>query len=95
MRLRHNIHLIRALRNLRAGDENLPILFVHRHLPEMLDSVAIQIAECAPAPAALQLRAMFEALILIEYITHDKSKTRERAMAYPYKMGFRAPGDFT
>lgn len=80
--LQYGLTLFARCANLRAsdenGDENLPILFVYRHLLEMLDSVAIQIAECAPAPAALQLRAMFEALLTIEYITRDKSRTRER-----------------
>jgi hypothetical protein len=88
--LQYGLTLFARCANLRAGDENgdenLPILFVYRHLLEMLDSVAIQIAECAPAPAALQLRAMFEALLTIEYITHDKNKTRERAMGYLYRM---------
>jgi hypothetical protein len=65
-----------------GDDENLPILFVYRHLLEMLDSVIIQVAECAPAPAALQLRAMFDALLTIEYILEDEGKVRERAFAY-------------
>ena len=69
-----------------GGDENLAILFTYRHLLEMLDSVLIQIAECSPAPAALQLRAMFEALLTLEYIISDKSKTRQRALAYLYQV---------
>jgi len=36
-------------------DENLAILLVYRHILEMLDSVNIQVTECAPTPAALQL----------------------------------------
>ena len=67
-------------------DENLVILFVFRHLLELLDSVSLQIAECGPAPATLQLRAMFEALLSLEYVVQDKSKTRQRAMAYLYKV---------
>jgi hypothetical protein len=62
------------------------ILFTYRHLLEMLDSVLIQIAECSLAPAALQLRAMFEALLTLEYVTSDKSKTRQRALAYLYQV---------
>jgi hypothetical protein len=69
-----------------GDDENLMILFTYRHLLEMLDSVLIQIAECSPAPAALQLRAMFEALLTLEYVTSDKSKTRQRALAYLYQV---------
>jgi hypothetical protein len=52
----------------------------------MLDSVIIQIAECAPGPAALQLRSMFEALLTIQYITEDKSMYRQRAYAYLHQV---------
>jgi hypothetical protein len=69
-----------------GDDENLPILFVYRHLLEMLDSVIIQIAECAPAPAALQLRAIFDALLTIEYMLEHEGKVRERAFAYIYNV---------
>jgi|GEM_PF-6496843 len=69
-----------------GDDENLMILFTYRHLLEMLDSVLIQIAECSPATAALQLRAMFEALLTLEYVTCDKAKTRQRALAYLYQV---------
>jgi hypothetical protein len=69
-----------------GGDENLVILLVYRHLLELLDAVMIQVAECAPSPAALQLRAMFEALLTIEYLTQDGSKTRSRALAYLYQV---------
>src|ERR1700693_2332440 len=48
-----------------GDDDNLVILLNYRHLLELLDSVNIQLAECAPSPAALQLRAMFEALLTI------------------------------
>jgi hypothetical protein len=67
-------------------DENLVILLVYRHLLEMLDGVIILIAESAPAPAALQLRAMFEALLTIEFLTQDKRKTRPRALVYLYQV---------
>jgi hypothetical protein len=69
-----------------GNHDDLIILFVYRHLLELLDSVTIQIAECAPATAALQLRAMFESLLYIEYLTEDKSKTSERAIAFPYQI---------
>ncbi len=49
-----------------GNDDDMVILFVYRHLLELFDSVKIQIAECSPATAALQLRAMFEALLTIE-----------------------------
>ncbi|MGO9061185.1 MAG: DUF5677 domain-containing protein [Candidatus Binataceae bacterium] len=67
-------------------DENLAILLVYRHILEMLDSVNIQITECAPAPATLQLRAIFEALLTLEYLTEDKSRTKARANAYLYEV---------
>lgn len=69
-----------------GNDDDLVILLVFRHLLELLDSVKIQIAECSPATAALQLRAMFEALLTIEYLTEDKAKTGERAIAYRYQV---------
>ena len=52
----------------------------------MLDSAIIEIAECAPGPAALQLRSMFEALLTIQYITEDNSKYRQRAYAYLHQV---------
>jgi hypothetical protein len=67
-------------------DENLVILLTYLHLLEMLDAVTILVAASAPAPAALQLRTMFEALLTIEYITQEKGKTRPRALAYLYKV---------
>jgi hypothetical protein len=69
-----------------GDDENLVILFNYRHLLELLDSINIQLAESAPSPAALQLRAMFEALLTIEYVTQDQAKTRSRALAYLYQV---------
>jgi hypothetical protein len=65
-----------------GDDENLVILLTYRHFLEMLDSINIQLAESAPSPAALQLRAMFEALLTVKYITQDRTKTRSRALAY-------------
>jgi hypothetical protein len=67
-------------------DENLAILLVYRHILEMLDSVKIQIAECAATPAALQLRSVFEALLTLEYMTEDKGKTKARAHAYLHEV---------
>jgi Family of unknown function (DUF5677) len=69
-----------------GDDENLVILLNYRHLLELLDSVNIQLAECAPSPAALQLRAMFEALLTIEYVTQDKAQAQSRALAYLYQI---------
>jgi hypothetical protein len=46
-----------------GGDENVAILFLYYHLLEMLDGVGILIAESAPNPAELQVRAVFEALM--------------------------------
>ena len=69
-----------------GNDDDLVILFVFRHLLELFDSVKIQIAECSPATAALQLRAMFEALLTIEYLTEDKAKTGQRAIAYRFQV---------
>ena len=75
-----------ANRGQAGNDDDLVILFVFRHLLELFDSVKIQIAECSPATAGLQLRAMFEALLTVEYLTEDKAKTRERAIAYRFQV---------
>jgi hypothetical protein len=69
-----------------GNDDDMVILFVYRHLLELFDSVKIQIAECSPATAALQLRAMFEALLTIEYLTENKTQTPQRAIAYRFKV---------
>jgi len=47
----------------------------------MVDGVSILVAESAPAPAALLLRAMLESLLAIEYFTQDRAQTRSRALA--------------
>ena len=52
------------------------------HLIEMLDAVRILLAQAAPAPCALQMRSMFEALLTIEYVTEKDSERRARAFAY-------------
>ena len=44
-----------------GGDENIAILFLYYHLLEMLDAVGVLIAESAPVPAELQVRAMLKA----------------------------------
>ncbi len=67
-------------------DENLVILLAYRYLLEMLDAVIILIKQCAPAPAGLQLRSLFEALLTIEYVTESKSDVRRRAFAYLYEV---------
>ena len=63
-----------------GGDENGVILFVYYHLLEMLDAVGILVAESAPVPAELQVRAIFEALLALVYIL--KADTTRRAHAY-------------
>jgi uncharacterized protein DUF5677 len=69
-----------------GDDENLVILLNFRLFLELLDSIIIQFAECAPAPAALQLRAMFETLLTLQYVVQDRDKTRSRALAYLYRV---------
>ncbi len=69
-----------------GGDDDLVILFLYRHLLELFDSVKIQLIECSPAAAGLQLRGIFESLLGLEYLTEDKSKTPERALAYRYQV---------
>jgi len=69
-----------------GNDENLAILMTYRHLLEMLDSVIIQVTECAPSPAGLQLRSMFDALLTVQFITEDKSKSVQRAYALLYEV---------
>jgi Family of unknown function (DUF5677) len=72
-----------------GGNENVVILLLYYHILELLDSVAIQVSECAVSPAALQLRAIFEALLGVKYLTEDKSKTQRRGDAYLYKIELR------
>ncbi len=69
-----------------GDDENLAILFIYRHFLEMVDGVSILVAESAPAPAALLLRAMLESLLAIDYLTQDRAQTRSRALAYLYQV---------
>jgi hypothetical protein len=69
-----------------GGDDDLVILFLYRHLLELFDSVKIQLLECSPAAAGLQLRGIFESLLGLEYLTEDKTKTPERALAYRYQV---------
>src|ERR1700730_4042049 len=63
-----------------GGDENIAILFVYYHLLEMLDAVGVLVAESAPVPAELQVRAIFEALLALSYIL--KTDTARRGHAY-------------
>jgi len=63
-----------------GGDENIAILFLYYHLLEMLDAVGVLIAESAPVPAELQVRAIFEALVSLSFIL--KTDTARRAHAY-------------
>jgi len=63
-----------------GGDENIAILFLFYHLLEMLDAVRVLVAEAAPVPAELQVRAIFEALLALSYIL--KADTVRRAHAY-------------
>ena len=63
-----------------GGDENLAILSLYYHLIEMLDAIGVLIEECTAAPARLQLRAIFETLLGIEFIL--QADTVRRAHAY-------------
>jgi Family of unknown function (DUF5677) len=63
-----------------GGDENAAILFLYYHLLEMLNAIGILIAESAPNPAELQVRAIFEALISLSFIL--KADTPIRGHAY-------------
>lgn len=51
-----------------GGDENVAILGLFCHLLKMVDAARIQVAESAPIPAKLQLRAIFEALLGLDYM---------------------------
>jgi len=62
------------------------VLLSYFHLLELFDGLKIQMAECSPATAALQLRAMFESLLNIEYILKEEAKISERASAYLYEV---------
>ena len=63
-----------------GGDEKIAILFLYYHLLEMLDAVGVVVAESAPVPAELQVRAIFEALVSLAFIL--KADTARRAHAY-------------
>ncbi|MGH7841492.1 MAG: DUF5677 domain-containing protein [Candidatus Binataceae bacterium] len=63
-----------------GGDENIAILFLYYHLLEMLDAVGVLVAESAPVPAELQVRAIFEALLALSYML--QGDTVRRAHAY-------------
>jgi hypothetical protein len=61
-------------------DHDLATLFTYRHLLDMVDAIHLLVREGASAPARLQLRAAFEALLAIQWIT--KADTERRAYAY-------------
>jgi hypothetical protein len=72
--------LTRCRDELKGGAHHLGILLPLHHLLEMIDAVHIQLIAGAPAPARLQLRSAFEAVLTIEYILKDD--TERRAFAY-------------
>src|SRR5436853_2666091 len=49
-------------------DEKVALLVFYNQLLEMLDATSVLIDQVALVPARLQVRAMFEALISLEYI---------------------------
>src|SRR5260370_8364215 len=63
-----------------GGDENLAILLPYLHLLEMLDAVQILILESSITPAKLLIRSMFEALLVLEYVS--RKDTIRRGLAY-------------
>jgi hypothetical protein len=68
-------------RCMHGGEEkDLAILAPYLHLVEMIDGVRQLVAQVAIVPARLQLRAAFEALLTIEYVTESDSERR----AYAY-----------
>jgi len=62
-----------------GGDENLAVLLPYLHSTEMLDGIAVLLAEAAVAPAVLQMRSMFEALLTIEYVLEGDMVRRGHA----------------
>jgi len=63
-----------------GGDEQGLILQTHYHIVEQLDAVALLLAGGAVEPAKLQLRAVLEALVRLEYIL--QGDTTRRAYAW-------------
>jgi hypothetical protein len=72
--------IARCMDQLKEGEHNLGILAALHHLLEMVDAVHIQLVGGAPAPARLQLRSAFEAVLGIEYML--KGNSERRAFAY-------------
>jgi len=63
-----------------GGEENLAILLPYLHLLEMLDGVRILLLESSITPAKLLVRSMFEAALIVEYVSQED--TVRRGLAY-------------
>jgi hypothetical protein len=61
------------------GDENLVLLQTHHHIAEQLDAIAVLVRASAVESSKLHLRAIFEALLTLEYVI--QADTRRRAYA--------------
>lgn len=60
-------------------NEDVAIFMLYYHMIEMTDAVEILVSQCAPAPAVLQIRSIFEALLSLEYILETDYTRRSLA----------------
>ena len=70
-------HVIKwCTENIKEGDEHLPIVQTYRHIVELTDSTSMLIRESCVEPCKILLRAVFEALLNVEYILHSDIEMR-------------------
>lgn len=69
----------RCLTSRTHENESLALPFLGLHVFEMLDGVSILLADCAPVPARLQMRSVFEAFLKFEYVNEAESERRGNA----------------
>lgn len=60
------------------------LLVLYLHMIEMADAVDVLLSQSATAPAWLQVRSLFEALLAIEYILQQDGEQRSLAWQYFY-----------
>ena len=63
-------------------DVDLAALGFYRTVIEMADGIDVSVRESAVTPAVPQLRTLFEAAMQLLYVLEDRSKYRERALAW-------------
>jgi hypothetical protein len=63
-------------------DETLALDMLYLQVLEMIDAIEVLIKQASISPAYLQLRSIFEALIAIDYILQDDSKSYQRSLSW-------------